>query len=317
MNRNIGIGMIALAAMFAASAPRAIAAYGMTMTLVMAIVLGGVLAVGVYVWTQIICEGMIQTKDPEPLNSEPAPIESKPTFTKNKITEPPVITPPTLVCEESQPIAVAKPRITPAELLEQIHHLDWFQFEKLMDLLFRNEGYRVERRGGANPDGGIDLVLESGNERWAVQCKHWKVFKVKVGQIREFIGALKDAQIERGIYITLRGYTADACQLAAKHQIQTLGEADLARMLKSANAAEDPIILALLNDQRKFCPKCERKMILRTASKGPGAGKRFWGCSGYPKCHYTMSYNETQARPLNRRSKGLTDYLLRSISSPW
>ncbi len=284
------MGLSALAAMLATIAPRAMAAYGLAMTVVMAIVFGSFLAIGFYVWTQMICEGVVPPKSPESLNREPVPIGSKRAFLKNQIAVTSVPTPPILACEES-PKSVAKPRITTADLLAQIHNLDWFQFEKIMDLLFHLEGYRVERRGGANPDGGIDLVLEKGNELWAVQCKHWKVFKVKVGQIREFIGALKEAEIERGIFITLRGYTADACQLAAKHQIQTLGESDLARMLKSANATEDPIILALLSDQRKFCPKCEREMILRTANKGPGAGKRFWGCSGYPKCHYTLSYN--------------------------
>ncbi len=32
------------------------------------------------------------------------------------------------------------------------------------------------------------------------------------------------------------------------------------------------------------CPKCGRTMVLRTATKsGKNAGKRFWGCSGYPE----------------------------------
>jgi len=32
------------------------------------------------------------------------------------------------------------------------------------------------------------------------------------------------------------------------------------------------------------CPKCGAEMILRTAKSGANAGKRFWGCSNYPKC---------------------------------
>ena len=35
--------------------------------------------------------------------------------------------------------------------------------------------------------------------------------------------------------------------------------------------------------QRK-CPRCGRKMVLRTAQKGPNAGSNFWGCEGFPKC---------------------------------
>jgi len=44
----------------------------------------------------------------------------------------------------------------------------------------------------------------------------------------------------------------------------------------------------LLNDHRKFCPKCEREMVLRTAKRGVNAGKQFWGCSDYPRCVETL-----------------------------
>lgn len=33
-----------------------------------------------------------------------------------------------------------------------------------------------------------------------------------------------------------------------------------------------------------ICPKCNAPMILRTATKGERLGKKFWGCSNYPKC---------------------------------
>lgn len=32
------------------------------------------------------------------------------------------------------------------------------------------------------------------------------------------------------------------------------------------------------------CSACGKAMVLRTARKGPTAGSRFWGCSGYPDC---------------------------------
>ena len=32
------------------------------------------------------------------------------------------------------------------------------------------------------------------------------------------------------------------------------------------------------------CPKCKATMVLRTAGRGPRAGRQFWGCSGYPEC---------------------------------
>lgn len=33
------------------------------------------------------------------------------------------------------------------------------------------------------------------------------------------------------------------------------------------------------------CPKCGAGMVLRTGKSGPLAGKEFWGCSTFPRCH--------------------------------
>ena len=58
------------------------------------------------------------------------------------------------------------------------------------------------------PDDGMAIILTaSDDERIAVQCKHWKTWNVGVKMIREFLGALKDPDIQNGIVITLRGYT--------------------------------------------------------------------------------------------------------------
>ena len=37
------------------------------------------------------------------------------------------------------------------------------------------------------------------------------------------------------------------------------------------------------------CPRCGKQMVLRTSRHGPNAGRRFWGCSGYPACKATMN----------------------------
>jgi restriction system protein len=37
-------------------------------------------------------------------------------------------------------------------------------------------------------------------------------------------------------------------------------------------------------DPAPACPTCGAGMVLRTAGKGPRAGSRFWGCTGYPRC---------------------------------
>jgi ssDNA-binding Zn-finger/Zn-ribbon topoisomerase 1 len=67
-------------------------------------------------------------------------------------------------------------------------------------------------------------------------------------------------------------------------------------VLEATDARFDPAALEILRDARKLCPKCERELVLRTAGKGPGAGKQFWGCSSYPNCRFTMPLSNGQRR---------------------
>lgn len=41
-----------------------------------------------------------------------------------------------------------------------------------------------------------------------------------------------------------------------------------------------------------LCPRCGSTMILRTASKGPNKGKKFYGCSNFPKCRAIINVEE-------------------------
>ena len=182
--------------------------------------------------------------------------------------------------------------LTTSKLIEKLRTIDWFQFEKLVARMYANLGYSVERRGGANPDGGIDLIIEKEGQRIAIQCKQWKKWTVGVRAIREFVGALTVASIDRGIFVTLCGYTGEAKQLAESRGITILNETGLAAMLEQTGARLDPETLLILNDDRKLCPKCEREMVVRVAKKGKNPGERFWGCSTFPKCNAKMPYTD-------------------------
>jgi predicted RNA-binding Zn-ribbon protein involved in translation (DUF1610 family) len=43
------------------------------------------------------------------------------------------------------------------------------------------------------------------------------------------------------------------------------------------------------NSNTQSCPKCGSNMVLREAKKGANVGKKFWGCSNYPKCRYVVN----------------------------
>lgn len=40
----------------------------------------------------------------------------------------------------------------------------------------------------------------------------------------------------------------------------------------------------LSSDAPRQCPKCGSEMLLRTVKTGDNAGRKFWGCSAFPKC---------------------------------
>ena len=203
----------------------------------------------------------------------------------------PSVSAPDQKSNEDEPEAerTPEPINTTTELLQQLRSIDWFQFEKVVGHIYQKLGYSVTRRGGANPDGGIDLIIQKDGQCVAIQCKHWKAWKVRVNPIREFLGAMTDAGIPKGKFIILGDYTDDAKQLAEKNDIEIVNEVGLTQMIESTDARFDSEVFELLHDTRKFCPKCEREMVIRVAGKGPNPGSKFWGCSGYPKgCHYTM-----------------------------
>jgi len=45
------------------------------------------------------------------------------------------------------------------------------------------------------------------------------------------------------------------------------------------------------------CPACGKPMVVRTARKGPNAGKPFFGCSSYPKCKTVKEITEVAPAP--------------------
>jgi restriction system protein len=103
--------------------------------------------------------------------------------------------------------------------------------------------------------------------------------------IREFIGTLTDSKIPKGIFITLVGYSGKAKQLADKHGIQVLNESDVTRMLEESGLMYSKEISELFSDERKFCPKCESEMVLRTSRL---RRNQFWGCSSFPRCRFIL-----------------------------
>jgi hypothetical protein len=51
---------------------------------------------------------------------------------------------------------------------------------------------------------------------------------------------------------------------------------------------KDPRDSAVTETMAALCPKCGSPMALRTAKNGAEAGRKFYGCTNYPKCRMTL-----------------------------
>ena len=191
---------------------------------------------------------------------------------------------------EAPPLPEAPPPILEKPLADRLREIDWFQFEKLVAALYRTRGYAVTRRGGAHPDGGVDLVVVKAGETTVVQCKHWQNVLVKPDKVRELIGAQTIEGAHRSVLVTLRGYTAAALQLAHEQRVELIAETELVAWLGELRFSPAwPEIERSLDAKEKSCPRCEAPLLERIAKSGTNAGGRFWGCSTYPRCDFTFA----------------------------
>lgn len=170
-----------------------------------------------------------------------------------------------------------------------VHAMRWQEFEQLVGEAFRQRGFAVAERGGTG-DGGVDLVLRRGGERYLVQCKHWRAATVGVPVVRELYGAMAAEGATGGYVVTSGEFTRDAREFAAGRNVELIGGAQLAALLdaarSSATAVQAPpgAVAPSGANAAPACPRCGEPMVERTARRGASAGSRFWGCARYPAC---------------------------------
>ena len=59
--------------------------------------------------------------------------------------------------------------------------------------------------------------------------------------------------------------------------------------LEDQPAAEQPA-----PSEGKCCPKCGKPLVMREARRGAYIGEKFWGCTGFPQCHFTKKIVKTE-----------------------
>ncbi|MBO7745143.1 restriction endonuclease [Paenibacillus sp. MWE-103] len=103
-------------------------------------------------------------------------------------------------------------------LKSALNDLSGFEFERLLALYFRDQGYVVHEVGVGGNDGGVDLVIvDKRGERTAVQAKCYADHNsVGVTVVRELVAAKRNHNCVLSLLVT----TSDLTQQAKKEAEQ-------------------------------------------------------------------------------------------------
>lgn len=174
--------------------------------------------------------------------------------------------------------------------LELLKRLEWRRFEELCAAYFEALGFRA-RAGHTGAEGGVDILLYAqGAEAPSsiAQCRAWNIVTVGIKPLRELRAAMISTAVGEGVFVTSGKFTQEARNFAAKEKIDLIdGAALIARIADLL--PEKALALLAFATRGDFltptCPSCGTKMV---AKKSTNDGRKFWGCTGYPRCKNTF-----------------------------
>src|SRR6266849_11044510 len=147
------------------------------------------------------------------------------------------------------------------QTMRDIQAMSWREFEDLVAAIYQAKGYAVEPRGGDSPDGGIDLIVRKDNQRWIVQCKHWRDRWVGERPLRELLGVVTANGAAGGVLVACGVFDERALAFAKGTEKLELIGGDQLRLLMG------DLVQSRSLDMR--CPNCGSEMRERTGRFGP------------------------------------------------
>ena len=209
-----------------------------------------------------------------------------------------------LLCLVGAALSAYRPRqrqnlianIAGSKAADSLDGMRWPEFELLVGEAFRLQGFQVTEIDGGGADGGVDLVLRKGSEKFLVQCKQWKAFTVGVTVVRELYGVMAAKGAAGGFVVTSGRFTGEAKTFASGRNVKLVDGPRLFGLIKQATAAragnaKTPAMQTTPEPTQTAtphsCPVRAEPMVQRTAKRGSSTGSAFWGCSAYPSCRGT------------------------------
>ncbi|MDK8191286.1 restriction endonuclease [Paenibacillus sp. UMB7766-LJ446] len=171
------------------------------------------------------------------------------------------------------------------------------EFERLLTLYFRDNGYTVKEVGVGGKDGGVDLVItDKRGEKTAVQAKCYADHnKVQVMTVRELVGAKRNHDCILSLIVTTSDLTGPARKEADQFKVDYwhggLVDSKLRSWGKWVPSNRKMKIAPIKNEQASSKTlsniKCScGSLMVKRKNK---AGAEFWGCSSYPTCRKTKA----------------------------
>ncbi|HEX8831224.1 MAG TPA: restriction endonuclease, partial [Longimicrobium sp.] len=122
---------------------------------------------------------------------------------------------------------------------EHLVDLHWRKFEELLDLVFRNHGYRTIL-GTGRADHGIDLrLIQSdgcGELVTLVQAKKYTSIPIRLEAVQAFCAVVEDEKVNRGLFVTTSRFLPSAQAFAERqrHRLVLADSADVAKWCQKA-----------------------------------------------------------------------------------
>lgn len=118
---------------------------------------------------------------------------------------------------------------------DALSQIGWEQFESLLAVYYRGQGYSVDHCGtgatGAHFDGGIDLKLRKDDAYLLVQCKHWNAKQVPHNDVHQLIGLMVNEGATGAILVTSGEFTRAAIEAATRQGHVQLVDGDALRAM--------------------------------------------------------------------------------------